>query len=112
MLARSETSIRSIPSRTVSRLDLNFIGTSIVLAAIGCVAVYSATWFTGVPYWERQLVWSVVGIGLMVVFITIDYHVYLDVSMILYGVGMVLLLYLLVYGRVTANVRSWIYFAG
>lgn len=101
-----------MPSRTVSRLDLNFIGTSIVLAAIGCLAVYSATWFTGYPYWERQVLWSIVGVGLMVVFITVDYHVYLDVSMILYGVGMVLLVYLLVYGRVTANVQSWIHLAG
>ncbi|HUP63885.1 MAG TPA: rod shape-determining protein RodA [Thermoanaerobaculia bacterium] len=110
MLARSHTaSIRSMPSRTVSRLDLNFIGTAIVLAAVGCLAVYSATWFTGYPFWQRQVLWAFVGIALMIAFIAIDYHVLMDVSMILYGVFMVLLLYLLVWGKVTANVKSWIH---
>ncbi|MGH9457857.1 MAG: rod shape-determining protein RodA [Thermoanaerobaculia bacterium] len=114
MLARAATgtSVRSLPSRTVSRLDLNFIGTAILLAAVGVLAVYSATWFSGFPYWQRQLVWALVGIVLMIVFITIDYHVFLDVSMILFGIGMVLLLYLLIWGKVTANVRSWVYLAG
>lgn len=112
MLARGTTVVHSFPSRTVSRLDLNFIGTAIVLAAIGCLAVYSATWFTGFPYWQRQILWALIGIALMIVFIAMDYHVYLDISMILYGVGMALLLYLLVWGKVTANVKSWIHLGG
>ena len=112
MLTRTTSSARAFPSRTVSRLDLNFIGTSIILAAIGVVAVYSATFFTTDAYWQRQMVWSLVGVALMVVFLSLDYHVYLDVSMILYGIGMVLLVYLLVWGKVTANVRSWIQLGG
>jgi rod shape determining protein RodA len=112
MLARGATAIRSFPSRTVSRLDLNFIGTAVVLASIGCLAVYSATWFTGFPYWQRQLLWALIGIALMIVFLAMDYHVFLDVSMILYGIGMVLLLYLLVWGKVTANMRGWIHLGG
>ncbi|HEU5161706.1 MAG TPA: FtsW/RodA/SpoVE family cell cycle protein, partial [Thermoanaerobaculia bacterium] len=112
MLARSATSVRSFPSRTVSRLDLNFIGTALVIAAIGCLAVYSATWFTGYPYWQRQLLWALIGIGLMIVFLAMDYHVYLDIAMILYGIGLILLIYLLVWGKVTANMRGWIHLGG
>lgn len=105
----ASSSVRSFPSRTVSRLDLNFIGTALVLAAIGVLAVYSATWFTSSSFWTRQLIWAFIGIVLMIIFIAVDYHVFLDISMILYGVGLVLLLYLLVWGRVTANVKSWIH---
>ncbi|HVR44737.1 MAG TPA: rod shape-determining protein RodA [Thermoanaerobaculia bacterium] len=109
MLARTSSSVRSLPTRTLFRLDLNFIGTALILAAIGCMAVYSATWFQGTPHFQRQIVWCMVGIALMVLFIVLDYHVYLDASMILYGLCMALLVYLVIWGKVTANVRSWIH---
>ncbi|MFN2442831.1 MAG: rod shape-determining protein RodA [Thermoanaerobaculia bacterium] len=111
MLART-ASVRSAPSRTLSRLDLNFIGTAIVLAAIGCLAVYSATFFSTDVLWKRQILWAVIGIALMIAFIVVDYHVLLDASMILYGIGLLLLLYLVVWGRVTAGVVSWIHIGG
>lgn len=111
MLTRTTSSAR-FPSRTVSRLDLNFIGTSIILAAIGVLAVYSATFFTTDAFWQRQIVWALIGVALLIVFLSVDYHVFLDISMILYGVGMLLLVYLLVWGKVTANVRSWIQLGG
>ena len=100
-------------SRVVSRLDLNFMGTAIVIAAIGCLAVYSATYFgKDAPLFQKQIIWSVIGIGLMLLFTFVDYRVFLDTSLILYGIGMVLLLYLLIWGRATANVNSWIHIAG
>jgi rod shape determining protein RodA len=105
-----------VTARTISRVDLNLFGAAIIIAMIGCVLVFSATHFSTAPslqnLYQKQLLWVSIGIVLMLIFMLIDYHVLLDISLILYGVGMLLLLYLLIWGRTTANVKSWIHIAG
>ncbi|MFZ2491660.1 MAG: rod shape-determining protein RodA [Thermoanaerobaculia bacterium] len=100
--------------RTAGNVDWNFIGTAIVLAIIGVMLIYSATFFTEptLRTVKRQIIWVGIGLALMAVFMLIDYHVIFDIAPILYGVGIVLLIYLLVWGKVTANVRSWIHLGG
>jgi rod shape determining protein RodA len=100
-----------IRERSLPTLDLNFIGTALVIAAVGCMLVYSATYFNdpGLGIFKKQLLWIGIGLVLMMIFIFIDYHVIFDIAPILYGIGIVLLIYLLVWGRVTANVKSWIH---
>jgi rod shape determining protein RodA len=95
-------------------IDWNFIGTAVVLAVIGVVLVYSAT-FYGEPSLttaKKQMLWVVIGIALMIAFMVVDYHVLFDIAPILYAIGIILLLYLMIFGRLTANVRSWIHIAG
>lgn len=109
----TRASDRVLPSRTVSRIDLNFLGTALVIAAIGCLLVYTATYYgKEAPLFQKQIIWCLIGIGLMAAFMLIDYHVYFDVSLVLYAVGMILLLYLLIWGKTTANVKSWIHLGG
>lgn len=92
-------------------VDLNFLGTALVLAIIGCLLVYSATFFTepGLGTFKRQMMWVAIGLTLAIVLLFIDYHVLFDIAPILYGIGIVLLLYLWLFGRLTANVKSWIH---
>jgi rod shape determining protein RodA len=98
-------------TRTFSALDLNFIGTALAIAAIGCLLIYSATYFTepSLPTLRKQFLWLGIGALLMLFFLLIDYHVFFDVAPILYGIGVASLLYLMAFGRLTANVRSWIH---
>ena len=93
------------------RVDLNFLGTALVLAIVGCILVYSATFFTepGLGTFKRQMLWVVIGLTLALIVMFIDYHVLFDIAPILYGIGLVLLLYLWLFGRLTANVKSWIH---
>src|SRR5436305_2375125 len=56
--------------------------------------------------------WTLFCIALMVVFIAVDYHVLMEISPFLYGVGIVLLAYLLASDRLTRNVKSWIHIGG
>jgi rod shape determining protein RodA len=92
------------------RIDLNFVGTVLVIAAIGSMLVYSATHFsTDAPLFQKQLMWTAVGIILMIVCMTVDYHVLMDLAPFLYVAGCGLLVYLLMWGRLTRNVRSWIH---
>jgi len=101
--------------RLFSNLDLNFLGTALVIAAIGCLLVYSATYFSEEPAlktFKRQIVWVLIGIALLILFLLVDYHVLFDIAPILYGIGIALLIYLLAWGRLTANVKSWIHIGG
>ncbi|MFL6244895.1 MAG: rod shape-determining protein RodA [Thermoanaerobaculia bacterium] len=100
--------------RTTPSVDLNFLGTALVLAIIGCLLVYSATFFNepSLSTFKRQMVWVAIGIFLAIVIMMVDYHVLFDVAPILYGIGVVLLIYLLIWGKVTANVNSWIHIGG
>lgn len=100
-------------SRSISRIDFNFIGTALLIALIGCILVYSATYFgKDAPLFRKQVIWCMIGLALMIAFMLVDYRVFFDVSIFLYGIGIVLLLYLLIWGRTTANVRSWIHIPG
>jgi len=101
-------------TRTFSALDLNFIGTALVIAAIGCLLIYSATYYgdPSLSILRKQFLWVGIGVALMLLFLLIDYHVYFDIAPILYGLGLAMLLYLLVFGRLTANVKSWIHIGG
>ncbi|HUP45228.1 MAG TPA: rod shape-determining protein RodA [Thermoanaerobaculia bacterium] len=100
-----------IRDRGLPSVDLNFLGTAIVIAAIGVVLIYSATWFTdpNLSVVKRQMIWVAIGILLMIAFMVVDYRVLFDIAPVLYAIGLILLVYLLVWGRVTANVRSWIH---
>jgi rod shape determining protein RodA len=100
-----------IRARTLSLVDINFLGTALVIAAIGCLLIYSATYFTdpGLNTLSKQLLWVGIGISLMILFMVIDYHVFFDIAPFLYAIGNVLLVYLLIWGRLTANVKSWIH---
>jgi rod shape determining protein RodA len=97
--------------RTSPNVDWNFLGTALVLAIIGCLVIYSATYY-GEPdlkTFKRQIIWVAIGLVLMAIFMFVDYHVLFDIAPILYGIGIVLLLYLMFWGKLTANVKSWIH---
>jgi rod shape-determining protein RodA len=96
--------------RTLSRLDLNLLTTALLIAAIGCMLVYSATYFgPDAPLFRKQVIWTLIGIALMTIFIAVDYHVLMEIAPVLYGVGIVLLAYLLASDHLTRNVKSWIH---
>jgi rod shape determining protein RodA len=96
--------------RTLSRLDLNLLITALLIAAVGCMLVFSATYSSpDAPLFRKQIIWSSIGLLLMILFIWVDYHVLMEISPFLYGIGVVLLLYVLVWGRFTRHVKSWIH---
>jgi rod shape determining protein RodA len=103
-----------IERRLLPTLDLNFLGTAIVIAAIGCMLIYSATYF-GDPslyIFRKQLLWMAIALVLMAIFIVVDYHVLFDIAPILYGIGLALLTYLLIWGKIRAHTKSWIQLPG
>ncbi len=83
-----------------------------VIAGIGVVNLYSTTssWSTlGSPMYLKQVYW--VGLGLVIALgvASFDYRHLAYLGFILYGLNMVLLLLVLVFGRVTMGATRWIH---
>lgn len=93
------------------RLDLILLGCALSLASLGILFVASATGagrLAGLA--TRQSIWVGVGLAAMFAAVLFDYRTLLKISFALYGVSLVPLLYLLVFGQRIANVKSWIRF--
>src|SRR5260370_18320504 len=99
--------------RTLSRLNINLLATALLIAAVGCMLVYSATHFNqDAPLFRKQVVWTLIGILLMIIFIAVDYHAVMESVPVLYGLGLALGGYVLIWGRLPRPVRSWIHIGG
>lgn len=84
----------------------------IVLAVIGLVLIYSATFrisiYHEINFFERQVIWISIGILIMVVVSRIDYHFWGRISYILYIAGIFFLLMVLVRGRIILGAQRWL----
>ena len=57
-----------IRERSFATLDLNFLGTALVIAAIGCMLIYSATYFSdpSLQTLRKQVLWVGIEVALAV----------------------------------------------
>src|SRR5215468_9014099 len=78
--------------RLLSSIDGGVILSALLLAAIGLATVHSASSEMPVDYFPRQTGWVGIGFILLVIVMSIDYHVLLDFSVILYVAGIVSLI--------------------
>src|SRR5512142_3334504 len=100
--------------RLLRNLDLNFLGTAVVISAVGCMLIYSATYFQdpGLSLLHKQFIWLSIALVLMLIFLFVDYHVLFDIAPIMYTIGIILLMYLLVWGHAVRHHKSWIIIGG
>ena len=61
-----------------------------------------------VDYFPRQAGWVAIGLVLLVISMSIDYHVLLDFSVVLYGLGIVSLIAVLAFGVVHGGAANWL----
>lgn len=78
----------------------------IVLTAIGCVALYSATQSTGNDELVKQLIWLGISIPVMIAFVVIDYELIIKASPIAYFINLVLLVAVL-FTKPINGATSW-----
>ncbi len=82
--------------------------TALSLSSIGLLEIYSSTLnMDSGNYFLRQLVWIGIGVGLLFVVASIDYHVLAEHVTFLYAGTLLLLVYVLVFGRAVSGARSW-----
>lgn len=94
--------------KQLSNIDGWLMLAVLLLAAIGLATIHSASAELNVDYLPRQAVWVAVGLLLLVVVMSIDYHVLLDFSLVLYGLGLVGLALVLLVGVERGGAANWI----
>ncbi len=81
----------------------------IALGAVGVGMVYSATFGGSLADLAlKQLAYLAIGFAVMLLAMAIDYHTLSELGYVFYGAALVLLLYLLFFGRAIANTRGWL----
>jgi cell division protein FtsW len=80
-------------------VDTMLLAVVLVLLAYGLLALYSATFYVGVDFWQRQLGW--IGIGLVAMFAMYwaPYTIWQKLALLLMLVNLLLLLVLLIFGK-------------
>jgi len=93
--------------RVLSSIDGGLVMAAFLLATVGLFTVHSASSEMVTDYLPRQLIWVGLGCGLLLLAMAIDYHVLLDFSVVLYGLGLVSLVAVLFFGVKHGGSRCW-----
>jgi len=85
---------------------------ALALAIVGLAMVHSASSELPVDYLPRQMAWVGLGLLLLLVVFSIDYHVLMGFAIPLYSLALALLVLVLVAGHEAGGSRSWIGIGG
>jgi rod shape determining protein RodA len=94
--------------RLLSSVDLGLTLSALLLAAIGLLTVHSASAEMPVDYLPRQALWVGLGFVLLLIVVSIDYHVLLDLSLVLYALGLGSLVLVLFAGVERGGAANWL----
>jgi len=102
------------------RLLLNFDWTLLVLvlviSGIGLMNIfstgYSLSGLRQTPLYLKQLQWIMIGLAAMVIAFSVDYRLIHRYAYVIYGVGVVLLVVVALYGYTTRGSQRWIALGG
>ena len=79
---------------------------SLLLLAIGFIALFSATKEAGFDEFKKQAIWTVISIPIMIIVIFIDYNTIAKMSPVLYGLALIALIAVL-FTEPIHGARSW-----
>jgi rod shape determining protein RodA len=98
-----------VDRRLLQNVDWPLVGTALGLTFVGLITVGSLSpfrWGGGITF--RQLLWSVLGLCLLIVVMSLDYRTLVRVAPALYGLGLVLLGSVFLLGRTVSGARRWL----
>jgi rod shape determining protein RodA len=98
-----------VRNRTIRDLDWPLLVITLIISAIGILQIYSATHETKWrDAWWKQIIFVLVGIVLMWIISSVDYHTLLGQVPLMYVGGVVLLGVTLAFGTMFFGSRRWI----
>ena len=98
-----------INRKLLKQLDFGMIIIILAIGLFGVMNIYSCTYKKyGMYYLEHQLMWIILGLIVMYVIISIDYSLFGSYSKIIYGIGILSLVYIDVFGKISGGARSWV----
>jgi len=96
------------PLRHLWAVDGWLVLATLLLSLIGLMTVHSASAEMTLDYLPRQAVWVALGVAALLVAMSFDYHVLLDLSIVFYGLGLLSLVAVLFAGVVRGGAANWI----
>ncbi len=99
----------SVERRSTGGIDWLWLLALVCLTAAGLAAIYSATEGTSLSgYFQRQAVYALAALALLLVVLYFDYHLYSDLVVFGYFAGIVLLVLVLFFGKTIHSTKSWL----
>ena len=99
--------------RSFRDLDWPLLIITLMICSLGVLQIYSAThdtkWHDA---WWKQVIWILIGLGIMWVITSIDYHTLLGQVPVLYALSIAALLATFAVGEVVFHSRRWIRIPG
>jgi rod shape determining protein RodA len=81
---------------------------TLAFVALSLINLYSASYQTGLGYFKKQAVWVCIGIVAMVLVSFVNNKLIKRYSLYIYGVSILLLISVLVFGKEVSGSRSWL----
>jgi rod shape determining protein RodA len=81
---------------------------TLAFVALSLMNLYSASYQTGLVYFKKQLMWVSIGIAAMIVVSFINHKLLKRYSLYIYAASVLLLIFVLVYGKEVSGSKSWI----
>lgn len=100
--------------KITDKYDLTLLITTILMVSIGVIAIFSATFgnTSGTDYYTKQLIFAVIGLVIMISISFIPPKYFSKFSYASYGVAIVLLVLVLLFGKTINGNKSWFYIGG
>lgn len=92
--------------RILKNVEWGILICSIVLLCIGLVALFSATQEQGYEEFNKQILWAVISIPIMLIIIFVDYNLIAKISPVLYGL-VILALIAVLFTEPINGAKSW-----
>lgn len=89
-------------------IDWLLIGLLILNTLVGIAVIYSSSHYLPGNYPLKQLLWMVVSLVALIGFLYLDYNVLVTYSLYFYIACLLILAFILVFGRLIAGTKSWI----
>ena len=91
--------MRRATQRNAGKIDYMWLAVILALVIYGLLMLYSATFYVGIDFWRRQLVWLTLGLGMMYVTARVPYPVWRMLATPLMMLTLLLLLFVLLLGE-------------
>jgi rod shape determining protein RodA len=98
--------------RSLGNVHWGLLLAALGLYVAGVMTIKSATSELGNEYFNRQLMWGVVGLVVLSVVFAIDYRRLIDLSPIFYVITLGALVMILIFGHTAGGAKSWVGIGG
>ncbi len=96
------------------KYDLTLFVTTAIMVTIGVVAIFSATFgnTSGTDFYLKQMIFGIIGLVIMVIISLLPPKYFSKFSYATYGLAIVLLVLVLLFGKTINGNKSWFYIGG